>query len=154
MTGIIEEKKDLKNYKTKGYLGCLPFILAFIIVIFFIISKTSYIDLPNLCYIGVEGDLIKGDENSIRASLKYIKNNKPSEYKNVCKYVDSIIESYCISADGRVAPLYGYDQPGCYVKGSKVVYVIPQKQQYSTVVEDRAKNIIKYANYSKDFWTK
>ncbi len=49
-------------------------------------------------------------------------------------------------------PLRAGDKPGCYIRGSKVIFVIPQPQITDKVIEERMETITKYAKRSKLFW--
>jgi hypothetical protein len=144
ITAVTELFKDL--IITIGVLVILALVSARLI------NDFSYLDIEGLCYIGVDEDILRGNDKTINQALSYIKKDSPSDYETVCKYVDSIIETYCIGSDPHIKELKGADAPGCYIKGSKVIYIFPQEGDSEKIVEERAKNIIKYANYSRQFW--
>src|SRR3989338_8567134 len=76
------------------------------------------------------------------------KENKES-YKTLCRYVDVILEQYCIN--GMPNPRLT-DKDGCYIKGSKVIYIKPERQNTDLIIQKRAEILKKYSAYSKKFW--
>jgi len=130
-------------------------IIFILVIIYFVINIFNYFDIVNLCYIRTEGDLVRGNEKTIKQALKYLKNNKKNDYKMVCKYTDTISEKYCILADDDIDPELlkeGWNLPGCYVRGSKNIYLTPSQNNEEEDIRQKAEAIIKYSNFSKEFW--
>ena len=142
------EKDDKKNYK-KTWIILIS--LALVIASIFI-SNLYYIDIPNGCFITVEEDVAGGSKNGIYKSLEYIKKNNPSDYKKVCSNVTNIIEKYCLYMDPRVRTGEEFKRQGCYIKGSKIIYILPSTSTDESEIISKSKNIIKYANYSYEYW--
>jgi len=44
------------------------------------------------------------------------------------------------------------DKDGCYIKGSKVIYIKPERQNTDLIIQKRAEILKKYSAYSKKFW--
>jgi hypothetical protein len=112
-------------------------------------SFISYLDIFNLCYINIDGDILRGNEKTIKDAIHLIKKDDPANYKILCKNVKTIKERYCFIP--TVPIKYGTD-PGCYIRGSRVIYIIPQKEESQEVVDKRAETIKKYAEKSRIFW--
>lgn len=132
-------------------------VLGFLIIIFVIFSVsaniTSYFDPENLCYIGIDNDILRGNQKTIKKAISYIKNNDKDSYKILCKYVDTIFEDYCRNGDirGGIQDT-GYSSPGCYIRGSNIIYLIPSQNGSEAIVSLRASTIKKYALASKNYW--
>lgn len=77
----------------------------------------------------------------------------PSEYQTLCDFVDTISETYCIIASEN-GPIITYaDSVGCYIKGTKTVFIQPQST--NKAVRDNealADSLAKYAKHSEQFW--
>ena len=129
--------------------------IFFLLLIFFIINKVSYFDPLNFCYIKIQGDIVRGEESSIHKAISLIKKEDKKAYSNLCKYVDTINENFCIVADWQISgPEFaeGLKLPGCYARGSKTIYLYPTKEISDTTINKRKNDIIKYAEFSKNFW--
>lgn len=124
------------------------------LMVFMIVSSFSYVDLSNRCYIRLQQELVRGDRKSLEKAILLIREQSFTDYEMVCRNVDRIIESYCISSDPHISStLVGYNEPGCFIKGSKAIYIRPEDNGLTQeVIEKRAQIIKKYANISKDYW--
>jgi len=144
----------MQNF-SKDNLTFYTLIIIFLIGSYFVINIFSYFDITNFCYISTERDIVRGNEKTIKQALKYLKKNKKDDYKMVCKYVETISEKYCIVADwhlGESLLREGCKLPGCYIKGSKTIYLKPSEETGENIIKKRAGDIIKYSNFSKEFW--
>lgn len=147
------------NFSIKSIKDTLSFywwVLILLGLIFFLINIGSYFDPLNLCYIRIEGDVVRGEEATIHKALKLIKRENKKTYKDICKYVDVISEKNCIIADWQISGdeyAEGLELPGCYARGSKTIYIKPQKTISDETIEKRKNDIIKYSEFSKNFWT-
>lgn len=146
---------------TKSNITSILYIFVFIIFLtfafFYLINSFSYFDPINLCYIKLKGDSLRGNEKTISDALKQIKKQDKKVYQMICKNVDIISEKFCVVRDAHIdrsAFLTGNDFPGCYVRGSRVIYLHPQQAQSQKIIDDRAKDIQYYAGLSKNFWEK
>lgn len=113
---------------------------------FFYFSMTSYFDPINFCRIKTKKDFFNGNVGTIKKAIKLIKNNNPEDYRTLCKYVDTIGEGNCL-----ISPTEWGEAP-CYVKGSKLIYLKPNKNNSPEIIKSRAEAIIKYSHYSQNFW--
>lgn len=145
------------KFFSKDSLIFYALIIFVLIIVYFVINIFNYFDITNLCYIKTEGDLVRGNEKTIKQALKYLKKNKKNDYKMVCKYANVISEKYCILADDDIDPELlreGWSLPGCYVKGSKNIYLTPSQENDEEAIREKAEAIVKYSNFSKEFWNK
>jgi hypothetical protein len=128
-------------------------ILVLILLFYYIINLFAYFDLPNLCYIGLDKDILSGNKETMRQAISLLKRKNREDYKNLCRYVDTISEKYCFAFDPRVEN-EGQDpwRPGCYVKGSKTIYLKPEKEKSDTIIKQRAEDIKKFMLMSKAYW--
>src|SRR3990167_3362570 len=123
-------KQKLKIYFT--------FFVA--IVIFFAIFSIganlfSYFDPLTFCYIGIENDFLGGNQKTVKEAIRLLKKEDIQSYKTLCKNVDTIVEEYCRAADPRVrGQEVGINEPGCYISGSKIIYLIPSKMESDYIV--------------------
>lgn len=133
------------------------FIAIIILSFYFIINIFSYFRPIDMCYIKIKGQVTSRDRSIIKKTIKIIKKEDRSAYRDLCKYVDVINERYCIVADHHIdmeKVQEGWAQAGCYVQGSKTIYVKPEIGDATSVAEKRVGTVKKYTEYSKNFWTK
>jgi len=127
--------------KSGGYLLKLFFLIVILTISTFLINLFSYFDPFSFCYIGIDNDIVKGNQSSIKKAIILIKKNDPEDYDVLCKYVDTVAENNCPGL-----------APGCYIKGSKIVLLSPTQDESALAVVTRVQTIKKYAYFSKNFW--
>ncbi|MDP3900626.1 MAG: hypothetical protein Q8Q23_06140 [bacterium] len=130
--------------------------LILIIIIYLSVNAASYFDPLSWCHIKIHGDIAGGSEKTIKQALRTIKKTNPGAYAEVCNYVDTISEKrYCQTGDSRVESGLeggGWIDPPCYVKGSKTIYLLSDKEESEAVVSKRAAQIVEFARRSQTFW--
>lgn len=124
------------------------------IVTFFSLNVFSYFDITSLCRIKIHADTLTGDRATIKQAIKYLKGNSPSDYGMLCNFVSVINEKNCKAGDPRVDSSIPQNLEGCYIRGTKVIYIAPVKGGGAEMVRKRAELIKKYAQMSKEFWGK
>lgn len=150
---ITPDKKIRSGLKIKDHLLFYIPILFFAYLLYLFINIFVYFDLPNLCYIGLEKDVLAGNKKTMRQAIDLLKKKNKEDYKNLCKYVDVISEKYCFAFDPRVeGSSKNAQQPGCFVKGSKTIYIKPEERESDAIIAGRAEEIKKFMLMSKDFW--
>jgi len=153
---ILQKLKEI-FLKVKSRLK-FYFVFLVAVFIFFTIFSIganlfSYFDPLTFCYIGIENDMLRGNQKTVRKAIGLLKKEDIQSYKTLCKNVDTIVEEYCRAADPRGrGQEVGIDEPGCYIRGSKVIYLIPTKKDNQFVINQRSEMIKKYAFFSKNFW--
>lgn len=86
-------------------------------------------------------------------AISLLKKEDKKSYRDLCKYVDIVSEKYCFAYDDRVEKLdYEVWQPGCYVMGSRTIYIKPESAESEEVIRKRSLEIKKYSQFSKEFW--
>lgn len=135
-------------------LGIL--IIVFLFVLNYTINLFSYFDARSMCYISIDNDVARGEQSTITSAIKILKKEDPAAYATLCKYVDIVSENECRECDprGDSTCILSYETipAGCYIKGTKVIYLLPEKDVSEKTVKKRANLIKKYAEYSKNFW--
>jgi hypothetical protein len=132
------------------------FIVFLFAIIYYTINIFSYFDATSMCYIGIQGDIMRGNEKTIRGAIKIMKKDR-SAYHDMCKYVDTIKEDYCQIADWYTKMdkyQKGLDLDGCYVRGSKTIYLRPDQNNNNDIILKRTETIKKMTGFSKEFWEK
>ncbi|OGC46261.1 hypothetical protein A2V49_04625 [candidate division WWE3 bacterium RBG_19FT_COMBO_34_6] len=118
---------------------------------YFISNSIDYYDPINNCYIKINGNILSGNEDTIRAALKKIKNKNPEDYSMVCTFVDKILENDCLTSD----PHFGYPSvipEGCFIEGSKFIYLKSNEVFSEDIINKRVELILKYSEYSRNYW--
>lgn len=115
-------------------------------------NSVSYFDPFAFCYIGIDNDVLRDNQATISKALRLIQHEDRASYSTVCRYVDAIIEDYCTATDAMGEGVAAVDAAGCYVRGSKLIYVRPAKDTSEATVRGRAETITTYAERSKNFW--
>jgi hypothetical protein len=132
------------------------FLLLFCGICYILYSYAFfYFDPLNMCKIRVEKDVSADNDNAIKKALELIKNQDRKAYGTICGYVDTISEKHCFKTDGHVnqaAYAKDWENAGCYVDGSKSIYLIPNGDSSADSIEQRAEAIKKYSEMSKNFW--
>ena len=142
--------------KLKTNWPLLALLLIFLLGGYFIFSATAYFDPLSWCRIKIEKDILSGNRTTIKQAIRLIKSQRPVDYQDLCKYVEVISEKRCTVADPNVdlaQAQAGWQEPGCYVRGSKYIYLAPESSASQVVIRQRAEAIIKYSQFSQDFWT-
>ena len=143
-----KENVDFRK-KTKKYLGIFIFLAIFAIFIFFILNAFSYFDPMNFCYVNISEKYLNNDKDTIIKAIKKIKEEDKKSYKDFCHYVNEIIEDRCFAGDPNFSQsLLNREIAGCYIKGSRTIYLNPDK----TGVEEKSHLIKRYSQKSKEFW--
>ncbi len=141
----------------KQNLNFIILVGLLLLVSIFIINRFSYFNPLSMCYIKIEGNIVSGNEETIQKAIRKIKKTDKTAYKNLCKYVDKISEKNCVIADWHIARDEfdtGWRLPGCYVKGTKTIYLLPEKKDSTEIVEKRAEKIKEISEFSKDYLEK
>lgn len=128
---------------------------SFMVVLYLFVSAIDYVDVTNFCYIKINTEPLNGNRATIIAALKNLKKNDPEAYKGACEYVDRVQESYCDLLhlkSPKNAPWHKAD--GCYVKGSRTIYLKPLEENAAATIQKRSELIRKFSLQSKDFWEK
>lgn len=141
--------------KVKAKTLSLLVLLFLLPSLFFIYANYfSYFDPVNLCYISIDNYSNKppgGNRDTVRKAINLIKDSDSKGYKILCKNVDTVQEGYCDKPDEN-GHFEQIPPPGCYIRGTKIIFVVPEKSNENNVVLRRAETIKKYANLSKRFW--
>ena len=132
-----------------------PVGILFVAVSGFIFAANlfSYFDPFSFCYIGIDNDFFRGNQKTIKQALHLLKQQDRAAYRTVCRYIDAIIEDNCLFRDARGGGVSRPDVEGCYIVGSRLMYMRPTEESYDVIVRGRAETIKKYSAYSKSFWT-
>lgn len=122
--------------------------LIIVILIFFILGRLNYLDPINLCFIDITEKNFSGSKKMIIQAIKEIKKEDFDHYKDICKYVDEIIEDVCFDGDPNLG---GKEIKGCYIKGSKII-ILPINRNNEIAQEEYIFLIKKLSQKSKEFW--
>lgn len=138
----------------KEYLFTILFGVFVLSIILFFSMLFAYVDIvdSNLCYISLYDDMLKGNKDTMRKALWELKKTDYASYQTTCRYVNSIYEGICTLGNQQGQPLVYVDAPGCYIKGSKSLYLVTEKEDSDEVVKRRAESIKKYSSFSKKYW--
>ena len=146
----------MKLIQSKGEFMLLIIFLSIVLfMIYYMINMFSYFDPARWCYVKIEGDIVSGSETTIRKAILVLKKDDPAAYESLCHYVDRVSERNCIVADHKISKKEfeeGWHQLGCYVRGTKTIYLKPTRVETEDVIQERAWVIKKYTEYSKNFW--
>lgn len=118
------------------------------------INGFNYLDPINLCYVDIDGDVLRGNKRTVVEAIRRLKRESKDDYKTMCRYTHKISENFCLASDWHLNPTWREDYPGksCFIRGSKTIYLYPRKEYSQEIVEERAAAIKKYSNFSKEFW--
>lgn len=118
-----------------------------------IVNQFSYVRLFPYCSISISADYLSGNRATIFAAIAHLKERDRDAYRTLCRYVDEIIEKYCVGSDWHIEnPPRGYAEPGCYVRGSQTILLRPEAGESVDIIRTRADALKKYAGMSKKFW--
>jgi len=158
ISNLDEEKPGISAFKF--IFTSIQFLIFGALLLFFfgagtyiIMGYTMHIDYPNNCYIKVDKDILKGNRETIFKALASIKKTDLQKYQDICLYVDTISEASCLLGETRNGKLHPISTDGCYLKGTKTIFLKPDSSELDAAVESRKLQIIKYAQLSKEYWT-
>ncbi|MBI2337911.1 hypothetical protein HYU95_01895 [Candidatus Daviesbacteria bacterium] len=147
-------KLFLKVNQFEGYLYPVLFVLLVIFITGFFYTRSHHVDIFNLCNIAVDKDFLKGNSETILKAISRIKNQDKNTYKDICRYVNLVSENPCPVFHSYGGALQYNNQPGCFIKGSKIIYINPAKEESEQVISQRIEAIKKYSSLSKSYWLK
>lgn len=143
----------MKNWNAKKILIYLVPLIVVAGAYYFIASFFSYIDIVSGCKIGIYHDIIRGNRNTIIEAIKQVKSRNKDAYHILCNSVDQISENYCVGSDWNIdSSRRGENADGCFIKGSKVIYLRPSLVESSAMVDRRADALEKYSLMSQNYW--
>ncbi|HBB36639.1 MAG: hypothetical protein UX02_C0001G0003 [Candidatus Moranbacteria bacterium GW2011_GWC1_45_18] len=127
---------------------------AVVLTIFFIYLNISYshFNVLDSCFVKIKAPGLNSRKSEIKEAIKYLKSTDKEAYKNFCRQTDSIIETSCMGSDWHLdGKVRGQDSPGCYIKGSKTIYLNPLILKSFSA--DKIAGLLKdYSRMGRDFW--
>lgn len=140
------------------FWGLFSLALVYAMVVF-TLNIFSYFDPLSLCYIGIDNDILGGNQGTIKKAIQLIKSEDEKEYKALCANIDAIIEQECINYDPHVttpqtaeAQYANLRKLACYIKGSRVIYLPKEKNDTKEIIKVRAEMIKTYSAKNGEFW--
>jgi hypothetical protein len=135
------------------------------------LSAFGWLDVPRLCHIRIDVELLEGDRRPIRAAIDLVRREDPPAYRALCHWIDRIQEErQCDAGDPQADPRVrsggaSPDTPdsviararqaaGCYVRGSRVIVLrrAPEGGGGPALVRERAEALKRLARHSQAFW--
>ena len=114
---------------------------------------TGYVSLIPWCRVKIHHHVLSGDKGLIRKAISQLRASDEDGFRALCRYVDAIYERVCYGADWNITDAsQWYRKPGCFVKGSRAVYLTPTKNQTRSAVANRAVDLGRFAKYAREFW--
>ena len=86
----------------------------------------GHVDITSLCAIRLKGHAL-GDKSSLRSAVWELRTQNPTSYSNICTNISTIIEGNCFDGDGHLSDDWISEKPGCFIKGSRTLYLKPSK---------------------------
>ncbi len=142
----MELQEKIKKY-FKKFMWTFFIFLAF----YFFVNFFNYFDPLNFCYIKIDGDFLRGNESTIKKAIKFLRKENKLAYKTLCAHIDTISEKNCFTSSRNVS-MEDWEKDGCYIKGSKIIYLKPEKRESNIIINKRKVSLKKYSEYGKDFW--
>ncbi len=150
-----DEQSD-DNRKSSRYKFLISSIILVIVLSAFfgtILKDFYYVDIPNLCFIKTSYSVHNKEKSYLHEAIKTLKIKDIDSYSDLCNYVAVISETNCIIAY-ETGPIIEYSKNiGCYIKGTKTVFIQPLNTNTKTPTnEEIAESLKRYAGLSKTFW--
>lgn len=120
--------------------------------IYIFVGYNNHMDNPNKCFIRINKDIIRGNRDTVFTALLSLRETNYVDYVEICKYVDTISESYCLMGDSKTPKLHQLDTKGCYLKGTKTIFIEPVADDTPETIENRKEQLLKYGRLSRDYW--
>jgi len=138
------------NEKIKKYLIKLGIISGLIYV--FLFFSYSHFNVFEPCFVKIRVPVIASSKAKIKKAIKFLKRSDHAAYGTFCRHVNTIVESDCLGSDWHLSnEIRGQDAPGCYVKGSKTIYLNPLKTR--AMSEEKISELLKEnSELSQEFW--
>jgi hypothetical protein len=110
------------------------------------------IDVPNMCYIRIQKEDLAGEKKDILKAVKSLKYAEPANYKSMCKTVNNIVIGQCIMARKDSPKITYINTVGCYIKGSRSIFINTKSHNPDYTTDEIKAAIIKYSQECKKFW--
>jgi hypothetical protein len=121
--------------------------------LFYLYSRRDlYLDSVHGCAIKINEDILRGNPETIIDALNLIKKHNPEQFNTVCRFVSKIEEAPCYYGPYDDKRLEVAKTGGCYLKGTKIIFIAPEKDNTPDIITKRAENITKMAEFSKNYW--
>jgi len=134
----------------KKYFIRLGIILA--IAYIFLFLSFSYFNVFDFCFVKIKVPGLASSKENIKKAIRLLKKSDSATYSTFCRSIDTIVESDCRSSEWNLnQKVEGQDSPGCYVKGSKTIYLNPLITR-SLGEKEISELLRKYSKLSSDFW--
>ncbi len=141
-------------YSALEYYPIYILILLLLLGYFIIVSSLNYIDIFTFCSISIDKDFLHGNRDTIKKALSYLKKTDPLGYRLICTNVEKIGEDYCPIDHEYGGAWTMIDEPSCFVKSTRIIYLKPDKDASDDTVILRAEAIKHTANLLKQYWQK
>lgn len=127
--------------------------LILLLVFLFLNFSFSYFNIPDSCYIKIKNPGLASNRSNVKKAIRFLKKSDRKAYDAFCRYADTIIESDCMGSDWHLnEEMRGHKSAGCYIKGSKTIYLNPLLTR-PLPQEKISELIAKYSLMSEKFWT-
>ena len=142
-------QKQSKFKMSKKILKYSIFAAVLLFIVYLSMNVFSYFDPFSFCYVRIESDVLRGNRQTVKEVINMFKKDDRNGYGDFCRYVDRIKEGFCFTSS---RPANNEISQGCYVKGSKTIYLKPLENEGAVAVSERYNAIKKYSSFSKTFW--
>lgn len=136
----------------KKYLKIFLKISIITVVIYFITGVFSYSDITSFCRVKIDMMSTRTSRNEIADAIRLLKKNDQESYKIFCRHVNRVSENYCRLSHKSGSSAKGWNEGGCYIRGSKTIYLRPNDRDAKFTTQQRAELLKKYSRASKNFW--
>lgn len=142
-----------ENLKTVLW-GCLMVVVLVGGGAWIWLMATSYVDIGSGCKIEISGSLASANKDAVSALLKEIKAEDKASYDLICSSLDHIREAHCPLFDESLKEdRIIWTTPGCYLRGTKTVYLVPLNSGYAASERETKEGLIRFAEQSRMYWT-
>ena len=121
-------------------------------LLYLALNTFDYFDPMTLCYVRINKELVGGRRDTIKQAIRLLKKTDKPSYRTLCAYVSRIRERICIGSDWHIEnPPRGINANGCYIRGTKTIYLKPRPDEGDAVVAQRMQTIRIYSQLSAEF---
>lgn len=135
--------------KVLFYWPMLIFLMIAAVGLYFTVNFFSYWQPLDKCYVGVQGNYLKGNKETIFDALKNMRKSNIDDYFTVCRNVNMIVEGQCPRFQGDVLR---DSADNCFVSGSKTIFIAPDQGSSEESMKKREAEIVRLSKLSKSFW--
>lgn len=146
-------QKQVKERNIRSFMGLIGFLIPAVFLSLLLFSNKYYFDIQESCLIKLTSQKTDNTKDLTKEAISILKSEDPGLYVSLCSNISHIRESYCIEAADNNPNIKYLQISGCYIKGTKTIFVTPGfGKDADQILSMRLDALKTYPKFSATFW--